>query len=92
MSMTSVSKVTAESSALPKAELTWEVVLEDPTGLVSDDGMAAATLLYNNLMYDLVGGILGKLGWEYSKLLSGQQDQKAFDETFEAIAASLTAR
>ena len=79
MALSSVSKVTAKSGALPEAKMTWEVVLSDPTGTFSDEDVIKQTLLYNNAMYDLVGLALAKLGVEYSKLLVGEQSREQYD-------------
>jgi hypothetical protein len=89
MGIQSTSKVTAKSSSFPDGKLEWKTTLYDPTGTHSDEEVIALTLLYNNLMYDLVGAVLGKLGWEYSKLLVGEQDRDSFDATIRKVQESL---
>jgi hypothetical protein len=89
MEFSSISKVTASSTNLPEAKLVWKVNVKDVSGLVPDSEQAKAVLLYNNLMYDLVGAVLGKLGWEYSRLLDGEQDRTAFDAQISRVQKAL---
>ena len=89
MSINSISKVVATSTLAPKAELKWKTDLYDYTGNLSDEEVLPYILLYNNLMYDLVGAVLGKLGWEYSKLISGEVDRSKFDATMAEVSVSL---
>ena len=89
MSINSISKVVATSSSFPLAKLKWQVDLSDPTGTQSDAELTSYILLYNNLMYDLVGAVLGKLGWEYSKLISGEVDRSKFDATMAEVSRAL---
>ena len=84
-----VSKVKASSMGFPSAKMTWEVVLPDEMDDVPQETMKALHLVYNNLMYDLVGLAMAKLGQEYSKLITGQQDQKAFDECMCCVKKAL---
>jgi len=67
----------------------WEVELKKAVPEMTDEQLVQATLLYNNLMYDLVGAVLGKLGWEYSKLMSGEVDRSAFDKTMGTVQRAL---
>ena len=90
MSVSSVSKVTAKSSNFPNGKLSWETKLSDPTGVQTDEDVIKYTLLYNNLMYDLVGLALGKLGWEYSKLLVGEQSREEFVERMSKVQRALS--
>jgi hypothetical protein len=76
-----VSKVRASSSNFPPSSLEWEVTL--------DEDVPALVLLYNNLMYDIIGLALGKLGVEYSKLLAGEQTRDEFDCCCDEIKKSL---
>jgi hypothetical protein len=55
----SESKVKVTSESWPPAEAYWQVE-------VPDDNPEQA-LIYNNLMFDLIAIVLGKLGVEYSK-------------------------
>ena len=89
MAINSIAKVTVQSSALPDGELTWETNLYDVTGDQPDEDVARLILLYNNLMYDLVGMDVGKLGIEYSKLISKQQTEKEFDECMCCVKKAL---
>ena len=84
-----VSKVKASSMGFPSAKMAWEVVLPDEMDDVPQEVMTQLHLVYNNLMYDLVGLAMAKLGQEYSKLITGQQDQKAFDECMCCVKKAL---
>jgi hypothetical protein len=70
--------------------MSWKVGLNDPTGTQSDEQVIALTLLYNNVMYDLVGAAVAKLGLEYSKLLVGEQDRSQFDAAIGKAQAALS--
>ena len=84
-----ISKVRASSTAWPAAKMSWETVLPDELDGVTPEVMLNMHLLYNNLMYDLVGAAMSKLGLEYSKLISGQIDQKTFDECMCCVKKAL---
>jgi hypothetical protein len=70
--------------------MSWKVGLSDPTGTQSDEQVIALTLLYNNVMYDIVGAAVAKLGWEYSKLMVGEQDRSEFDAAIGKAQAALS--
>jgi hypothetical protein len=89
MGFKSVSKVKAQSTLAPEGKLEWNVELFDPTGMLPDEEVIKLALLYNNLMYDLVGAVLGKLGWEYSRLISGEQDRSTFDASVRKVQEAL---
>lgn len=74
-----VCKVTATSSLVPNGELNWRV----DTG--SD---IQAGLVYSNLMYDIVGLALGKLGVEYSKWLL-DKDSDRLNAEIEKVQTAL---
>ena len=88
--MHSRSRVVASSSFAPVARAEWECDAS-PVGVTDPQAAVQFILLYNNAMYDLVGAVLAKLGVEYSKLVSGVADTKAFDaelkKTLEALNA-----
>ena len=86
----STSKVTATSSLFPSGKIKWETELFDPTGLKTDLEVIEFTLLYNNVMYDLVGIALAKLGVEYSKLLIGEQTKSEFEAKMRTIQTDVT--
>ena len=77
------------SSTLPPGKSSWEVVLDDPTGLRDPMDVAKAALVYTNLGYGLIGAAMTKLGWEYSKLVTGEQTRPEFDAKMKSVANAL---
>jgi hypothetical protein len=69
--MGNICKVTASSSMMPVGDLTWTV---DTTDNLQQ------SLVYSNLMFDIVGLAVGKLGVEYSKWILDQDDERLASE------------
>ena len=88
--MHSTSRVVASSSFAPRAKAEWECDCY-PVGVMDPQQAVQFILLYYNAMYDLVGAALAKLGVEYSKLVSGVTDTKAFDAEMKATLEGLNA-
>ena len=86
----STSRVVASSSFAPVARAEWECDCS-AVGVTDPQQAVQFILLYNNAMYDLVGAALAKLGVEYSKLVSGVTDTKAFDAEMKATLEGLNA-
>ena len=75
-----MTKVVVTTEMWPTASSTWEVEMPstDP----------AASLVYNNLVYDLIAVVVGKLGIEYSKLVA-DDDRARFDTEMERVMGAI---
>ena len=76
--------VKATTERYPEARMEWEC--EIPEDNIQD------VLLYNNLMFDIVGMALAKLGVEYSKYFAEGADdnaRKRLNERMEPVIEAL---
>ncbi len=85
----SVTKVRVTTEQYPTAKSTWEVDLGESTALLPEEDKIKFTLLYNNLTYDLIAAAVGKLGWEYSKLLTGESSDDQFNTVISKVMEAL---
>jgi hypothetical protein len=88
--MSSLTTISVITENYPKAKNCWEIDLDADTEGVPEELVIAFKKIYNNAVHDLVGAVAGKVGWELSKLGSGEIDRKDFDEKISAIQATLT--
>lgn len=86
----SITRVEVNSSRLPRAKCVWEVDAS-AEGATDPQQAMQMVLLYNNAIYDLVAAVIAKLGVEYSKLVSGVGDDKAFDAEVKKVLEVLNA-
>jgi hypothetical protein len=87
--MSSVTSISVESENYPKAKNSWSIDLEADMEGIPNDMKIAFIKLYNNAVHDLVGAVAGKIGWEISKLGSGEIDREQYDQNIEAVRSSL---
>jgi hypothetical protein len=86
--ISSVARVVATSTLGPTGYLEWNTNLSDVLCIKDDVEQVKDILLYQNLMFDIVGLGLGKLGAEYSKLLTGEIDRAEFDTRMNKLKAA----
>jgi hypothetical protein len=87
--MSSVTSISVESENYPKAKNSWSIDLEADMKGIPDELKIVFIKLYNNAVHDLTGAVGAKVGWEISKLGSGEIDREQYDQNIEAVRSSL---